>query len=104
MTTDPLALLRRHTRAEAASLLNVPESWLRRWVTEGRIPHQRSGKVRGVWFTYNDVCVIGRMLPELMVGSRQAASVGSFTPMGGASPSDPALAEFAGLRSLRTAS
>lgn len=72
-----LTTLRRYTRDEAATTLNIPATWLKVWVTAGQVPHQRSGKPgprqRGVWFTYDDLVAIGRMLPELMSG-RQANS------------------------------
>ena len=36
-------------------------------MTGHKVPHQRSGKPgprqRGVWFTYDDILAIGRMLP-----------------------------------------
>lgn len=32
------------------------------------VPHQRSGKTRVVWFTYDDIIAIGRMLPQLITG------------------------------------
>ena len=63
--------LRRYTREEAAAKLNIDDLWLKAWVTANCVPHQRKGKVRGVWFTYDDVLAIGRMLPELMT-KRQA--------------------------------
>jgi hypothetical protein len=57
-------------------MLNIPETWLKRWVTARCIPHQRSGdphgkQQRGVWFAWADIQVIGDMLPELM-SERQA--------------------------------
>jgi hypothetical protein len=61
--------LRRYGRAEAAAALNIPETWLKRWVTARKVPHQRSGKSRGVWFTYADIQQIGELLPELMTTS-----------------------------------
>ena len=55
---DDVKTLRRYTRAEAAATLNIPDTWLKVWVTDGLMPHQRSGKPgprhRGVWFTYGD--------------------------------------------------
>jgi len=64
-----------YERAEAAQVLNIPETWLKRWVTARCIPHQRSGnpdgvQQRGVWFTWDDILAIGRMLPELIASSR----------------------------------
>lgn len=59
-----------------AEVLNIPDTWLKRWVTARSVPHQRSGnpdgkQQRGVWFTAGDILAIGRMLPELMT-ARQA--------------------------------
>ena len=72
---DDFKTLRRYTRREAATLLRIPEAWLKEWVTSRVVQHQRSGKPgprqRGVWFTYDDIVAIGRMLPELMT-TRQA--------------------------------
>jgi hypothetical protein len=73
---EQLATLRRYERAEAAQILNIKETWLKRWVTARCIPHQRSGnpdgvQQRGVWFTWADILAIGQMLPELMT-ERQA--------------------------------
>ena len=76
MIEEQLATRRRYDRAEAAQVLNIPETWLKRWVTARCIPHQRSGnpdgkQQRGVWFTWADILAIGEVLPELMTG-RQA--------------------------------
>jgi hypothetical protein len=76
---EQLASVRRYTRAEAAQALNIPETWLKRWVTNRCVPHQRSGQPggiqqRGVWFAWGDILVIGAMLPELMT-TRQANSL-----------------------------
>jgi hypothetical protein len=68
---------RRYSRRDAANLLHVPDSWLKNWVTNNAVPHQRSGKPgprqRGVWFTYGDILAIGEMMPSLMT-TRQANS------------------------------
>ena len=43
-------------------------------------PHQWSGAVRGVWFTYDDIVAIGQMLPKLMTGTQansRAVDLGS---------------------------
>ncbi|MQA35279.1 hypothetical protein [Modestobacter roseus] len=76
MIDEQLATVRRYKRAEVAQVLNIPDTWLKRWVTARCIPHQRSGnpngkQQRGVWFTAGDILTIGRMLPELMT-ARQA--------------------------------
>jgi hypothetical protein len=73
---EQLAIVRRYKRREAAEKLNIPETWLKRWVSARCVPHQRSGdpgakQQRGVWFTLSDIVEIGRMLPELMT-PRQA--------------------------------
>jgi hypothetical protein len=39
--------LRRHTRQEAAGILNVYERWLKEWVSDNLVPHQRKREVRG---------------------------------------------------------
>lgn len=71
--TDELVTLRRYTRAEVATLLGIYETWLKKWVTANCIPHQRSGRTRGVWFTYDDVLAIGQLLPSLMTGTQANA-------------------------------
>ncbi|TKJ18285.1 hypothetical protein [Blastococcus sp. CCUG 61487] len=76
MINEQLATVRRYKRAEVAEVLNIPDTWLKRWVTARCIPHQRSGdpngkQQRGVWFTAGDILAIGRLLPELMT-PRQA--------------------------------
>ena len=76
---DQLTAVRRYTRAEAAQALNIPDTWLKRWVSARCIPHQRKGdpngkQQRGVWFTWADVLAIGAMLPELM-SSRQRSNL-----------------------------
>jgi hypothetical protein len=68
---EQLATRRRYERAEVAQILNIKDTWLKRWVTARCIPHQRSGnpdgvQQRGVWFTWDDILAIGQMLPELM--------------------------------------
>lgn len=74
-TDDDFKTLRRYSRQEAAALLHIRDSWLKVWVTDDVIPHRRSGtpgpRQRGVWFTYDDILAIGRMLPSLM-SPRQA--------------------------------
>ena len=88
---DELTTLRRYTRREAADLLNIPDTWLKVWVTGHQVPHQRSGKPgprqRGVWFTYDDIREIGRMLPGLQ-SVRQANSRAE--SCGAAEPTEPA--------------
>ena len=98
MIEEQLAPVRRYTRAEAARALNVPETWLKRWVTERRVPHQRKGRQRGVWFTWSDILSIGAMLPELMT-NRQAVEATRIVPVTG--PSDELLNRWARLTSAR---
>ncbi|MGY1827578.1 hypothetical protein [Blastococcus sp. SYSU DS0541] len=76
MINEQIATVRCYKRAEVAETLNIPDTWLKRWVTARSIPHQRSGnpdgkQQRGVWFTAGDILAIGQMLPELMT-PRQA--------------------------------
>jgi hypothetical protein len=98
MIEEQLAPVRRYTRAEAARALNIPETWLKRWVTERRVPYQRKGKQRGVWFTWTDILAIGAMLPELM-SDRQAGEAARIAPVAG--PSDELLDRWARLTSAR---
>ena len=76
MINEQLATIRAYDRVEVAQILNIKDTWLKRWVTARCIPHQRSGnpdgvQQRGVWFTWADILAIGQMLPELMT-PRQA--------------------------------
>jgi hypothetical protein len=110
-TPEPFVTLRRYTRTEVAAMLNIPDTWLKRWVTDDAIPHRRSGAVRGVWFTYDDVLAIGVLLPALMT-PRQAngraerrsmgETVGPATDSAAAmaASGDHSPARFHGLRSL----
>ena len=66
MTEEQLAAVRRYTSAEVVKMLNIPVKWLRELVRERRVPHQRTGPTKGVWFTAADVVQIGEMLPSLM--------------------------------------
>lgn len=73
--SDELRTLKRYKRADAAQLLNIPEHWLRDWVSQDLVPHQRKGTTRGVWFTWEDIVSTGRALPTLMTsrqGNRRA--------------------------------
>ncbi len=109
---DNFTALRRYTRQEAAARLNISDSWLKHWVTQRTVPHQRSGKPgphqRGVWFTYADIQAIGQVLPELMSG-RQANSRAESPSAGvaaqpAAAPTEAAedlIKQFSDLRSLR---
>ena len=82
MINDQLATVRCYKRAEVAEILNIPETWLKLWVTARFIPHQRSGnpngkQQRGVWFTWTDILAIGDMLPELMTVRRAKKAAGA---------------------------
>ena len=76
-------------------MLNIPAKWLRELVRERRVPHQRTGETKGVWFTAEDVLEIGEMLPELMSRSRASGEAPSADgqPDGGDVPGTPAPAE-----------
>ena len=92
---DDFKTLRRYTRQEAAAKLNIDDGWLKAWVTANCVPHQRKGKVRGVWFTYDDIVAIGRMLPELMTtrqanGRAEAGAAAGPGAAGGEEPTTPA--------------
>jgi hypothetical protein len=77
---EQLAPLRVYRSADVVGALGIKKTWFKRWVTDRRVPHQRSGVVRGVWFTWNDIVAIGAMLPELMGGRRGVHRTG--TPEG----------------------
>lgn len=70
MNDDDFKTLRRYTAAEVVAKLRIRPTWLKRWVSANAVPHQRSGTVRGVWFTYDDILAIGRMLPTLMTDTQ----------------------------------
>jgi hypothetical protein len=80
MTEEQLAAVRCYTQADVVEALKIKKTWLKRWVSAGCIPHQRSGdpngkQQRGVWFTAEDVLKIGRMLPVLMTTRQSKAAV-----------------------------
>jgi hypothetical protein len=95
MTEEQLAAVRRYTSAEVVQMLNIPAKWLKELVRERRVPHQRTGPTKGVWFTAEDVLKIGEMLPDLM--SRRRSS-GEARPADGQPddgvPPGPAQAEL----------
>jgi hypothetical protein len=101
-----LGALRRYTRTEAAAMLNIPDHWLRDWVSQHRVPHQRKG-ARGVWFTLSDIRDIGGRLPSLMSPQRANARAehadghGAAVPVRVGAMDDDVMARFAGLRSAR---
>lgn len=105
MTNEELAPVRRYTSAEVVQLLNIPPKWLKEMVRHRRIPHQRTGKTKGVWFTAADITEIGRQLPQLMSYGRpsdeprtpQAPSV-TCLPVALPDPTVEILAEWAQLK------
>ena len=90
-----LYTVRAYKTKEVALLLGCKISWLETWVTKGLIPHQRSGALRGVWFTYDDMIATGRMMPSLMT-PRQANSRAEERPLnvGAADASSDTAASF----------
>jgi hypothetical protein len=76
MTEEPFAAVRCYTSAEVVKMLNMKEKWLKELVCERRVPHQRTGPTKGVWFTAEDVLNIGEMLPALMSYRRMSRGAG----------------------------
>lgn len=82
----------------AAVVLDCKESWLRDQVTAGTVPHGRRGKVKGVFFTADDLRAI------LEARHHPARPQGAAQRMRPADPATPAVDvpdRFAGLRSAR---
>ena len=108
---DDFRTLRRYRSEEVVALLGLKKTWLKRWVTSHTVPHHRSGEERGVWFTYDDIIAIGRMLPQLMTGTQANRRAEATESAGPADPvlhaqaaapvTEQALADFASLVSLR---
>jgi hypothetical protein len=73
MTEEQLAAVRLYTSQEVVKALRLKPTWLKRWITEERVPHVRAGVKRGVRFTAAHVLEIGRMLPDLLGGQRGAS-------------------------------
>jgi len=94
---DDFKTLRCYSRQEAAEMLKVKDSILKSLVSKRAVPHQRTGKPgkrqRGVWFTYDDILQIGRMLPDLLSGrqanSRAEVPVTATELTGGEHPVEP---------------
>jgi hypothetical protein len=80
MTDDDFRTLRCYLPAEAVVLLQIKPTWLKEWITKRAIPLQLSGTERGVWFTYEDLQTIGRMLPALMTERQENARARSGKP------------------------
>jgi hypothetical protein len=97
---------RRYTRSEAAAMLNIRDYWLRDWVSQHRIPHQRKG-ARGVWFTLSDIENIGRQLPSLMSPRQGNSRAARENGAAGTAPAPvdagtvDLMTRFGGLRSAR---
>jgi predicted DNA-binding transcriptional regulator AlpA len=88
---EQLAPIRVYRSPDVVEALGIKKTWLKRWVTDRRVPHQRSGALRGVWFTWSDILAIGAMLPELMT-TRQSNSLAA-----AGTPSDEQLDRWAHL-------
>ncbi|WP_457184946.1 hypothetical protein [Nocardioides sp. P5_E3] len=94
---DDFKTLRRYSRQEAAEILQLKDSILRTLVSKRAVPHQRTGKPgkwqRGVWFTYDDILQIGRMLPDRLSGrqanTRAEVPVTATEPTEGEHPEGP---------------
>jgi hypothetical protein len=98
---DDFRTLRRYTRSEAATALNLKQYLLRDWVAARRVPHQRTGRVRGVWFTHADLTWIGAHLTDLMHG-RAPGELNADLKNDASDCHADLLGRFAGLRSCRT--
>jgi len=106
MIDEQLAIVRAYKRPEVAEMLNIPETWLKRWVSANCIPHRRSGdpdakQQRGVWFTLADILRIGEMLPELMTrrqAKQTAATHAALSVLDASEPiTDEMLAQWASI-------
>ncbi|MGY2085906.1 hypothetical protein [Blastococcus sp. SYSU DS0539] len=94
MTDEQLAAVRCYTSAEVVRMLNMKQKWLKDLVRERRVPHQRTGTTKGVWFTADDVLKIGEMLPNLMSHRRNSSEAGPADEQQyGGMPAEPAQAE-----------
>ena len=70
MTDEQLAELSMYKPGEVARMLSISITRLERWAREDRVPHVRTGVLRGVEYTAEDVRRIGQMLPARMGGRR----------------------------------
>ncbi len=80
MTEEQLAAVRLYTSQEVVKALGLKPTWLKRWITEERVPHVRAGVKRGVRFTAAHVLAIGQMLPDLLGGQRGGSLAGEAQP------------------------
>jgi excisionase family DNA binding protein len=62
----------RFSLVEAAARLGCSPYTLRDWVTRGEVPHHRSGRSKGVYFTHEDLdaIVAAQGRPRNSTGSR----------------------------------
>jgi hypothetical protein len=70
MTDEQLAAIRLYTAEEVVAMLRLKPTWLKNWITQGRVRHLRAGEDRGVQFTLEHILEIGSRLPELLGGDR----------------------------------
>jgi len=76
MTEEQLAAVRLYTSTEVVRMLRLKPTWLKKWITDERVPHVRAGAERGVRFTAQHILEIGSMLPELLGGHRGGSTAG----------------------------
>jgi hypothetical protein len=88
MTEEQLAAVRLYTAEEVVAMLRLKPTWLKNWITQGRVRHVRAGEDRGVRFTHEHILEIGDRLPELLGGHRGGpAADGTQDPAGQAQQS-----------------
>lgn len=86
-----------YSLAEAAAILGYAVTTLRDRVTEARVPHHRRFRVKGVYFTDEDIAAI-KLGSAFAVGESPRSAEPSSLP---GTDVDPTQA-FLGLRSLRS--
>jgi hypothetical protein len=69
-TPDEFTNLRRYPRGGVWATLAIPETRLKEWVTDGPYRARGSSNVRGVWFIYDDIVVLGGLLPQVMTSGQ----------------------------------
>lgn len=94
------ALERRYTPEEAAELLGCSACTLRGWARRGDVPHHRIGRVKGLYFTGDDIHEIWAAQARPALGK---AGAGPATGPRPAVPPAEVPAEFAVLRRGRRA-
>lgn len=67
-------LERTYTLDEAAKVLGISRWTLRDWVSRHEVPHRRRGRVKGVYFTEDDLAEIldARARPALVTQARKS--------------------------------